>query len=656
MAPVDIYSKPLSSLRYSTEFFEHVTFAHASSMSYPLSRAYEQGSWCIVGTLVMDGSLRHVILHFIKVRLCILVNNNSEHITLAKDTFVCLSETGLMSHLLLERLGHTHIHAPIQGFKVTNFPLYKLGYLLWEQCLDEDLVNALCELSYFKSHPAITKSSALPHIILPTILSNNSQYLLATGSSDMFTKRALPWADSFKAIWDRISACSAAAIHMVSCSESHFSAQTYHPATGRLEHRDLLGQPPAPYILPTFMAILRGTGLPIPNEVAQVVVPMQLQAYGSCGIAALNFVETQLDPFALHWSDSASTYLWNTYLHNLVVFHLVASENVTPPSAWVEAMYLPVQATEAKDSDSAALELLYGHYNDYNSYAPGSNHPIFQFIQVDKTEPFQPVLHLPQRGDHPFYYFCTVSKGQDSDPPFSAIDICVKRPPIQELTPFAVRTDIKVGTTFWNVEEAKQAVYAAQEKLGFLWKVGQSNKGSDGTQEDHRNGKSIKTGCNAHVNINRLSPMLWNITLVDFKHNHDRELALGGQAPKKPTAIQKQVVTTYVSTPGTTFTRTQLSTILGRSTLPSPTGPCGSRTAAVRPCCHVKAVPEPCGLDMALVRLPCEGRARAVWLECSSGTALVQLPYKGRARAMQLECGCCTKAVQLPYKGYERAV
>ena len=57
------------------------------------------------------------------------------------------------------------------GFQGSQFPLYKLGCLLKENWLEEDVVNALLELLYFRSAASLTQmlTSNPPFILLPTL-------------------------------------------------------------------------------------------------------------------------------------------------------------------------------------------------------------------------------------------------------------------------------------------------------------------------------------------------------------------------------------------------------------------------------------------------------------------------------------------------------
>ena len=64
---------------------------------------------------------------------------------------------------VLDYFMQTLILSPIQGFFITKFPLWELGYFLDESWLHEDALNALMELVYLRHHALATLKSH--HII-----------------------------------------------------------------------------------------------------------------------------------------------------------------------------------------------------------------------------------------------------------------------------------------------------------------------------------------------------------------------------------------------------------------------------------------------------------------------------------------------------------
>ena len=80
---------------------------------------------------------------------------------------------------------------------------------------------------------------------------------------------------------------------------------------------------------------------------------------------------------------------------------------------------------------------------------------------------------------------------------------------------------------------------------------------------DHRHGKTIKTQCSAHVNVNRIaSSSLYHITLTHWDHNHPREIPEGAPIPRPPTAVEKSEISKLATSSTQTFTRGQIATVL----------------------------------------------------------------------------------------------
>lgn len=143
---------------------------------------------------------------------------------------------------------------------------------------------------------------------------------------------------------------------------------------------------------------------------------------------------------------------------------------------------------------------------------------------------------------------------------------------------------IRVGSVFASWEDARDAIYHQEELRGFRIVMGQSTLDKSKAKKkitvrcDHyrthepkkrrnidpsefRKGKSIKTDCFAHWNVNRLQDSgVWHVTLVDNHHNHDRDIPAGGFATRPPTNAQRNLVSTLAIDP--TFTRSHLSKAL----------------------------------------------------------------------------------------------
>ncbi|KAJ7097418.1 hypothetical protein C8R44DRAFT_643605, partial [Mycena epipterygia] len=204
------YTTPLSTLKYSPQYFTSLTFARADSLDYPhITKPGLVEGWCFssdvpataAGTLVQPGEVIpclqdllpisremqqaftdgsrsvDVVLnhegqrmgfryHFSKIRLLIAINNYHPAVVGARSLYRHVIANGLLLSSDLERLGDLCIDAPISGFHVTQFQLWKLACFLGEIWLEEDVVNSLLELLYLQETMKTTADPSL--IILPT--------------------------------------------------------------------------------------------------------------------------------------------------------------------------------------------------------------------------------------------------------------------------------------------------------------------------------------------------------------------------------------------------------------------------------------------------------------------------------------------------------
>jgi MULE transposase domain len=153
---------------------------------------------------------------------------------------------------------------------------------------------------------------------------------------------------------------------------------------------------------------------------------------------------------------------------------------------------------------------------------------------------------------------------------------------------------IQEGKVFVTWEEGRDALYAEEERRGHKWKVAQGKHDQHGRKKvilrcnhyyhhqpthqpnldpsEYRKGRSIRTGCNAHVNFNRVQDSsLWHITFISLVHNHDREIPPGGLATRPPNHNQRQLVSKLVN--DSAFTRGHITKILSKQFPEKPLEP-----------------------------------------------------------------------------------
>ncbi|KAF8802885.1 hypothetical protein BYT27DRAFT_7004133, partial [Phlegmacium glaucopus] len=181
----------------------------------------------------------------------------------------------------------------------------------------------------------------------------------------------------------------------------------------------------------------------------------------------------------------------------------------------------------------------------------------------------------------------------------SVIDLCSPEKPM--LMPQGVKPEsppaksvkaspgaVGIFSVYHSIDEAEVAIYAREEALGYRWKRAQVEKDDYGQLKkrtfrcncyyhhtpihtvgidpsDHRQGKTIKTGCKAHVNVNRKGSQ-WVITLVSWDHNHPRQIPEGAPIRRQPTKVQKEIISKLATSSSSRFTRGQLGTVMTTQT------------------------------------------------------------------------------------------
>lgn len=150
------------------------------------------------------------------------------------------------------------------------------------------------------------------------------------------------------------------------------------------------------------------------------------------------------------------------------------------------------------------------------------------------------------------------------------------------------------GSVFESWEDAREAVYAREARLGHRWRIAQGKADKRGNRKkvtlrcnhyyhavpvhsteidpaDYRHGKTIKTECLAHVNVNRIAnSSLYHITLTHWDHNHAREIPKGAPVRRNPTKLEKASISQLATSSTQTFTRGQIAAVLKSQVHGSP--------------------------------------------------------------------------------------
>ncbi|KAF9457958.1 hypothetical protein BDZ94DRAFT_1336366 [Collybia nuda] len=128
---------------------------------YQLGRRSVVLKFCILES----GEIIEHQCHFAKIRLFVIVNNHRKAVDYSQRLFNHLQTSPAFSTSLVERFGELMITAQISGFAIAHYPLWTLGCLLDENWLEEDVLNSMLELQYFRHAARSTDHSP---IFLPT--------------------------------------------------------------------------------------------------------------------------------------------------------------------------------------------------------------------------------------------------------------------------------------------------------------------------------------------------------------------------------------------------------------------------------------------------------------------------------------------------------
>ncbi|KAF8148975.1 hypothetical protein K438DRAFT_1779470 [Mycena galopus ATCC 62051] len=133
-----------------------------------------------------------------------------------------------------------------------------------------------------------------------------------------------------------------------------------------------MGLRPDASVLSIFQWFLSTTGFAVPTSVDSADGEVQKAGSGSCAIAGLNFVETELNTSCGVWNSSMSPSFRNGALRDLILYHLTASDQR------VDNIYNEILPC----SDEPLVDCgPFGH-NDFNLLAPNLSHPIHRFLEI----------------------------------------------------------------------------------------------------------------------------------------------------------------------------------------------------------------------------------------------------------------------------------
>ncbi|KAJ7763798.1 hypothetical protein B0H16DRAFT_1718439 [Mycena metata] len=298
-----LYSTPHPSTQYSATFFGTLSFRTASGIQYPrIHPPKSLYAWTYSKEVPTEGvqtvEAGDFVPHLDDLSP-IIKGMESAFGNGARSVAATFTAAGRTQYRLysfsktLDRFLSQCIHAKIFGFHVTDFPLWKLGCLLGEELLHEGALNALTELLFF-STAAVSHDVDPTTIILPTSVLRDARYLYAQ------SPRLL--SSNLDDLHTRLRSTRIHRLYALDCISNHYSSYRDNTPSKVLDHADSLNASDGTQVLPVLQWILSGTGRSIPGAVGSAGTAQQSAGSGSCGIAALNFIQSP-ERCKMDWSD-----------------------------------------------------------------------------------------------------------------------------------------------------------------------------------------------------------------------------------------------------------------------------------------------------------------------------------------------------------------
>lgn len=275
----------------------------------------------------------------------------------------------------LETFKNSLITSKIQGLCVSDFQLDKLGCLLGESWLEEDVFNSLLEFSYFRkahyirSSASGTEDPSNTDCISDTILLPTS---FLTDACTAYEASPAVYTQEILAIRRRIASTSVKVVAMGRVHENHFTAFIYRRGSSVIEYGDSMHHSPPHHILPILQWVFLGIFQPEIKNIKSGVISKQGvgSGEGSCGLAALNFIQLAAEtPKGLQpWTGSEARLYRDVALEGLLSFHHLATQSEGTFTDWTTKIFTDDEISE--NSRMMVDNSMATGYSDYNLYMP----------------------------------------------------------------------------------------------------------------------------------------------------------------------------------------------------------------------------------------------------------------------------------------------
>ncbi|KAJ7087023.1 hypothetical protein C8R43DRAFT_1173898, partial [Mycena crocata] len=265
--------------------------------------------------------------HLSKIRLIMNVNNQSYNLRAASGILRRVVASSLLPADLIAELKSNKCSEPLAGFYGTRTPLHSLSCLLDENWALEDVLNARAELSYFR-HAATTLGQDPSFLFLTTHFINECRRLHDAPNQ--------PYSSNLVDLRERIRAGFVQTIGFVSWTTDHYSALV-KCSVEDFEHGDSLHHDISPDLIPILCWAFGGLRNYQSCQPKTGTIDLQSPVFGggSCGIAAVNFVEVRGGLPVQRWRAWESAQFRDEYLRDLLLYHLLARKKATTYADWV---------------------------------------------------------------------------------------------------------------------------------------------------------------------------------------------------------------------------------------------------------------------------------------------------------------------------------
>ena len=227
--------------------------------------------------------------------------------------------SAILPDYVLERFSGLQITSPIHGFYSTQFPLWKLGYFLGEEWLQDSVLDGLAEMQYFKTGATSVLLDAPPtFLFLPTSFLGEARLLYSQSGTRRYSRE-------LRALRECIQHTAVSHIGFLNYSTNHYSSYVLE-SSQILEYGDSLHGDPADDILPILCWLLSGLGVDLPTGVRRGIMDHQGVGGGDggCAIAAHNFMACRMDSTLERWTAQSSWKVRDSLLRELCLYHHIA--------------------------------------------------------------------------------------------------------------------------------------------------------------------------------------------------------------------------------------------------------------------------------------------------------------------------------------------